>query len=226
YVDNAISEVLEVLEDENILDDTLIIVTSDHGEQLGQHVIWGHAGLHEAVIKIPLIMRCPKLLPQNLRVKGYAQHVDLVPTILEAAGIKTTIKFDGESLLKLIDGNEIREFAVCETWGERCIVKGEWKLIIHYETEIKKLKDVFLLKDHYKGWLPFLEKYGNIGIELYNIKKDPSETINLAKKEENVVKELKGLLEDWILGHLKGDVDPILVLEKYTQPQSIEYQKL
>jgi len=226
YVDNAISEVLEVLEDENILDDTLIIVTSDHGEQLGQHVIWGHAGLHEAVVKIPLIMRCPKFLPQNLRVRGYAQHVDLVPTILELAGIKTTTRFDGESLLKLIDGNEIREFAVCETWGERCIVKGEWKLIIHYETEIKKLKDVFLLKDHYKGWLPFLEKYGNIGIELYNIKKDPSETINLAKKEENVVKELKGLLEDWVLGHLKGDVDPILVLEKYTQPQSIEYQKL
>ena len=226
YVDHAISEVISTLKDEGVLDETLIIITSDHGEQLGQHVIWGHAGLHEAVIKIPLIMRCPKILPQGVRVKGYAQHVDIVPTILKVAGIRTETILDGSDLFKLVKGERIRDFAICETWGERCIIKDEWKLIIHYEPEIRVLKDVFLLGGHYRGWLPFLKKYGNVGIELYNIREDPAETINLAEERKDIVNELRGLLDSWVEERLKGERDPILLLERYTQPQTIEYQRL
>ena len=226
YVDNAISDVISTLEEEGILDETLIIITSDHGEQLGQHAIWGHAGLHEAVVKIPLIIRNPKILPKGLRVKEYAQHVDIVPTILELAGVNTKTTFDGHSLLNAIKGQKTREYAVCETWGERCIIKNEWKLIIHYETEMKILNDVFLLGGQYRGWLPFLEKYGKIGVELYNIKEDPAETINLAKERKDIANKLKQTLDTWIKEHLKNGEDPIRTLKKYTQPQVPDQQKL
>ncbi|MCD6510520.1 MAG: hypothetical protein J7L11_09065, partial [Thermoprotei archaeon] len=145
---------------------------------------------------------------------------------LKVAGIRTEAMLDGSDLFKLVKGERIRDFAICETWGERCIIKDEWKLIIHYEPEIRVLKDVFLLGGHYRGWLPFLKKYGNVGIELYNIREDPAETINLAEERKDIVNELRGLLDSWVEERLKGERDPILLLERYTQPQTIEYQRL
>jgi len=73
-------------------------------------------------VKIPLIMRFLDKLPEGLRVKGYAQQVDIVPTILDLTGIKTDYKFDDVSLLELIKGERIRDYAIVETWGERAII--------------------------------------------------------------------------------------------------------
>ena len=112
YVDNSIAEIVELLKDEGILNDTLLIITSDHGEQLGQHGIWGHAGLHESVIKVPLIVRYPKKLPCGIRVRDYAQHVDIVPSILELAGIKMNYNFDGVSISDILKGNVKRDFII------------------------------------------------------------------------------------------------------------------
>ena len=235
YVDNAVAELVESLKDEGVLDDTLIIVTSDHGEQLGQHGIWGHAGLHEPVIRVPLIMRCPGKLPRGLRVRGYAQHADIVPTILELAGISVSHRFDGTSLLSLIRGEWGREFAVCETWGERCIVRGEWKLIVHYEAELKALPEVFpqpyRLREYALKWplktlLERVRVKGGVGYEFYNLREDPMETVNLAEEEGDVLGELKALLDEWIGERVGEGEDPMLHLERYTQPQPIDYQRL
>ena len=231
YVDNAIAELVQVLKDEGILDDTLIIITSDHGEQLGQHGIWGHAGLHESVIKIPLIMRYPKKLPQGLRIRDYAQHVDIVPTILDIAEIRTEYSFDGKSLLKLIKGERIRDYVICETWGERCIIKDGWKLILHYEPELKILQEIFprpYKPYHFRAVRTILDKIkieGNIGYELYNLEEDPMEVINLVDRKRDKLIELKKEIDQWAKRYIK-EVDPILVLEKYTQPQPIEYQRI
>ncbi len=231
YVDHAVAEVIETLKDEGILDDTLIIITSDHGEQLGQHGIWGHAGLHEPVIKIPLIMRYPKKLPKGLRVNGFAQHADIVPTILELANIKVEYNFDGESLLKLIKGDKIRDFVICETWGERCIIYNNWKLIVHYPVELQVLHEIFpkpFKKRHFGPTITILKKIvkkENFGYELYNLEEDPMEVINLAEERMDLVKELKQMIDEWVRQKV-GDKDPMFFLEKYTQPQPIEYQRI
>ena len=229
YVDNAVAEVVETLKDEGILDETLIIVTSDHGEQLGQHGIWGHAGLHESVIRVPLIIRYPKKLPKGVRVKGYVQQADIVPTILSLAGIKTDYKFDGVNLLDVIARRMSRDFAICETWGERCIVKGEWKLIIHYEPELKVIHEVFP-EPHWPHPRPIktiMERVkieGNVGYELYNIKDDPMETINLVDERRDVLEELKSIIEEWVRERVKED--PMFHLERYTQPQPVEWTRI
>jgi len=225
YVDNAIAEVVETLKDEGILDDTLLIITSDHGEGLGQHGIWGHAGLHENIIKLPLILRYPKKFPKGIRVKSYVQHADIVPTILELAGIDNQYVFDGSSLRKSINSN-IRDFAVSEAWGERAIIFNEWKLIIHYERELRVLKEIYpkpFTRQNYRALIPILRKTfikGNKGYELYNIVNDPMEIHNLAEEYPSKVKELEEMIEKWIVSKV-GDNDPINYLGNYVQPQPV-----
>ena len=229
YVDSAVAEVVEALKDEGVLDETLIVVTSDHGEQLGQHGIWGHAGLHESVVRVPLILRCPKELPSGLRVKGYVQQVDIVPTILSLAGVRASYEFDGVDLTDVIRGRVRRDFVVCETWGERCIVKGEWKLIVHYEPELRVIREVFPEPrwPHPRPIKTIMERVkveGNVGYELYNIRDDPMEVINLADERRDVLEELRSLLDEWV--RERTEEDPMLHLERYTQPQPVEWTRI
>ena len=232
YVDNAIAELVETMRDEGILDDTLLIITSDHGEQLGQHGIWGHAGLHESVIRVPLIVRYPKKFPKGVRVKLYAQQVDIVPTILELAGTPASSRLEGVSLLDLVRGEGEREFLVCEAWGERCVIHGDWKLIVHYEPELKVLHEVFpkpYEPRHFKPVKTLMERVvieDGLGYELYNLKDDPMETVNLASEEKEILRELKSLLDRWVAQRVDPVQDPMLHLYKYTQPQPVEYQRI
>jgi len=220
YVDHSLAEIFSTLYELDLMDDTLIIITSDHGEQLGQHGVYGHAGLHESVIKIPLIIRYPDKFKENIRIDRYAQHVDIVPTILDLANIKYERNFDGYSIRRIIDGSIDREYIVCETWGERAIVSGEWKLIVHYEKELNNPREVIK---------PILKKtvmYRGLGIELYNIVKDPMEIVNLAENETSIVEKLLAKLNSWIDDKLKGRVDPMNLLDRYISPQPIKYQKI
>ena len=90
-----------------IVDDTIVVLNGDHGETLAEHECWfDHHGLYDPTLIVPLIIRYPRALPSGARISGYNQHKDLVPTILELAGIKSRIKFDGQSLLPLVSGEE------------------------------------------------------------------------------------------------------------------------
>lgn len=116
-------------------------------------------------------------------------------------------------VLRLID-------IVCETWGERVIVSGEWKLIVHYEKEINNPRDVIK---------PILEKTvirGKMGLELYNIVNDPMEVVNLAENEPDIVEKLLVKLNSWIEENLSGRIDPMNLLDQYISPQPIKYQKI
>jgi len=231
YVDNAVAQVVEALKEERILDETMIIITSDHGEGLGQHGLWGHAGLHETIVRVPLIIRFPEKLPKGLRVKEYAQHADIVPTILDYAAVPSDAEFDGESLRKLVEGGRIRDFAVCETWGERCIISGEWKLIVHYPIELKILDEVFpppIPRYHFEPAKTVSQKMvvkGERGYELYNLKRDPMETVNLADDEPDILKELEKKLDEWVKSKV-GEDDPMKNLVQFTQPQPVEWQRI
>jgi len=88
YVDHAIGQVIETIESKNVLDETLVIVTSDHGgDWLGQHYnVWDHASLHDAVTHIPLIIRYPQRLPKGVRIRGFCQHINILPTLIEFIG--------------------------------------------------------------------------------------------------------------------------------------------
>jgi len=194
YMDHAIGEIIATLKDEGIFEETLIIITSDHGEQLKQHYEhWGHPGLHDAVTHIPLIIRYPKKLPRGLRVKGFGQHIDLLPTILDIIGVPTeALDIDGRSLLPLLKGETVKDTLFMEhSSGQRAIRTDKWKLIddtmgIHSRT-----------------------------LELYNVEDDPLETVNLLENEKEKAEELRNTLNGWVKTNLKrvlkvGEKDPII----------------
>lgn len=99
YVDHQIGRVIEALERARALDDTLVVVTSDHGETLGERGQMGHGGLlYNSVLDIPLVIRYPRLFPPGTRVAEPASLVDLLPTVAGAAGAPLPALADARSL--------------------------------------------------------------------------------------------------------------------------------
>lgn len=196
-LDDYVGRVVEMLEGQGKLDDTLIIIISDHGEELMERGHVGHTScnlmgtLYDECLHVPLIMRCPKKLPAGVVIENQVSHVDLMPTIFELLGLKFDFEADGSSLMPLIQGktNRFRE----ETYAEAppagwqalradkrriyCVRTLDWKLIKNVE---------------YPG--------GPGAYELYNLRQDPGERNNLIDREPEKAAELKAKLE----AHFKG----------------------
>jgi len=107
------------LDELGLSEDTLMIVTADHGERLGEHGSLGHAGPPwDSLTHIPLIMRYPPLIPPKTRISGFTESVDIVPTIFEICNIHlpSNKSLDGMSLLSIIDDPErARQVALTDT---------------------------------------------------------------------------------------------------------------
>ena len=105
YVDEEIGVLMDFLEKQGVLDESVVILTSDHGESLTEHdIFFDHHGLYDVTIRVPLIIWCPSMFSSHVRVSSLVQHVDLVPTVLDILNIGGRYGFDGESLLPLIGG--------------------------------------------------------------------------------------------------------------------------
>jgi arylsulfatase A-like enzyme len=182
YMDAAIQTILTALEKQGILDNSIVVVNSDHGETLYDHgCFFDHHGLYDNVLHVPLFIRFPKSIPFGKRIAGYNLHQDLMPTILELAGIETDIPFDGKSLLPMVKGevaSHQAEFYITEcTWMRKHGWRTpQWKLMVALEPDF----------------------HSKPPIELYNLVEDPEENNNLAEKEPEVVDFLKKRMENWI----------------------------
>jgi arylsulfatase A-like enzyme len=189
YMDACIQTIFTTLETLGIMDDTIVIVNGDHGETLYDHECWfDHHGMYDNVLHVPLMIRYPSKLPQGVRIKGYNQHKDLMPTIFELADIPqdqiqwaSDLRFDGRSLLPMIRGevaSHESSFYITEcTWMRKHGWRTpEWKLIIALEPDF-----------HFKP-----------EIELYNLIEDPEENNNLAEARPDVVAHLRATMDAWI----------------------------
>jgi arylsulfatase A-like enzyme len=166
-----------------IEEETLVIVTSDHGETLYEHdCYFDHHGTYENTLVVPLILRWPGKLPEGKRCKDISLISDITPTVLDLMGIETGIDFDGRTLRPLIEGGEvapISEMYITEcTWMRKHGWRTpEWKLIHALEPDF-----------HFKP-----------EIELYNLVKDPLELNNVAEQEPEIV----ALLEARMQAHIQ-----------------------
>ncbi|HEY3356616.1 MAG TPA: sulfatase [Polyangia bacterium] len=103
--DEALDRFLQALGQDGRLDDTLVVVTSDHGESLGEHGSWGHhLSLHEEEARVPLVMRHPGTLRRGRRVEAPVELTDLAPTLVAALAAPPLPAADGASLLPLLRG--------------------------------------------------------------------------------------------------------------------------
>jgi arylsulfatase A-like enzyme len=108
FVDEAgISRLVKYLEDRGILDRTLVVVTSDHGEEFFEHGEFGHRNnLFDATLRIPLLMRLPGKVPAGLAVKSQVRIIDIMPTILDLVGLPQSPEGLGQSMVPFFTGQE------------------------------------------------------------------------------------------------------------------------
>lgn len=183
YMDAAIRSIFTALEARGLAEDTIVVINGDHGETLYDHdCYFDHHGLYEPTLVVPLIIRYPGKVPAGVRVKGYNQHKDLVPTLLDLAEIRRDdLRFDGRSLLPMVRGevaSHESEFYITEcTWMRKHGWRTpNWKLIVALEPDF-----------HFKP-----------PVELYNLFEDPEETVNLAESQPEIVAELTRRMHAWI----------------------------
>ena len=189
YMDACIQAIFTALDALDILENTIVVVNGDHGETLYEHdCFFDHHGMYDNVLHVPLMIRYPAKLPRGIRVKGYNQHKDLLPTLLDLADLPqdkirwvSDLRFDGCSLLPMIRGevaSHESSFYITEcTWMRKHGWRTpEWKLMIALEPDFH--------------WKP--------EIELYNLVEDPLENHNLAEERPDMVAHLRGLMEAWI----------------------------
>ena len=183
YMDAGIQNILWALEAKGILDDTIVVINSDHGETLYDHECYfDHHGMYDPTLHVPLIIHYPPKVPAGRRVSGYNQQKDLVPTLLELAEIEVEIPFDGRSLMPMARGevaSHESEFYITEcTWMRKHGWRTpEWKLILALEPDF-----------HFKP-----------AVELYNLVQDPEENVNVAENESVVVALLTERMNAWIV---------------------------
>ena len=180
FADRSVGEIIDLLDELNLTEDTIVILTSDHGEELYQHhQIMGHAFfLYDSSIRIPLIIRYPNRFPASKRIDQLVESVDIMPTLLELLNIQIPDGIDGESLLAVIDKDKkISRVAYSETYkpegrsNKFAVRTNRWKYIYTPERNAR---------------------------ELYDIVDDPMELRNLAYEKREVVKELHKNFFDWL----------------------------
>ena len=195
FMDNQLGRLFTYLEENDMMNNTLIVVTADHGESLTEHnIFFDHHGVYETNIHVPLILYAPSLLPQGLRVKSLVGHVDIAPTILGVAGIQAPGDIRGTSLLEIVENEaEEREYVVsgeCTYQAYRAIVTRDgWKLIKRIGGDL----------------------YGRPRIQLYNVLKDPGEVEERSGSNPDLVRELEYRLDRWVEENLGEKPDPMRI---------------
>ncbi|MBL8698746.1 MAG: alkaline phosphatase family protein [Alphaproteobacteria bacterium] len=121
-IDHHVGRLLDFLRDSGQLDDTLVVFTSDHGECLGDHHLFGKRGYAEPAFHIPLIVRQPGGR-RGARVDAFTESVDVMPTILAALGIEVPAACDGRALTPFLAGSG----------------PADWRRAAHWEVDYRDL---------------------------------------------------------------------------------------
>lgn len=177
YLDKELEKLYEVLKKNGLLDHTIIIFTSDHGELLNSRgYTHGHPPmLYEELLRIPMMITGPDI--PNISVDGLRANIDLAPTIADIAGVPSAEEFEGKSLLE--DPLETSRTYFAGVSHYKAKTFDPEQRVLAYRTEKWK----------------YIRSTPTGMDELYNIADDPHETNNLIGTALNVEDELKKIVE-------------------------------
>lgn len=132
FIDYQIGRLLDYLEHNDLLDDTLIVFSSDHGEMLGDYDCVGKRNFLDSGARVPLIVVDPDGL-KGMRCEKPVSLVDILPTFLQVAGIENDQRFSGDSLLDIANGTIDRDAIACQyhrnEYGMYMLVNARFKYI-------------------------------------------------------------------------------------------------
>ncbi len=170
-VDESIAKVRQWLKDNGLADNTMVLYMGDNGFQWGEHGLIDKRTAYEASMRVPLVGVCPNVWKPGTVVKEVVANIDIGPTILEAAGVKTPDQMDGQSFLQLAAGK-----TRAADWRQNLLYEYYW------EYNFPQTPTTFALRTpQYK----FIQYHGVWDLdEFYDMKNDPHEEHNLIFDDE------------------------------------------
>ncbi len=192
-VDKAVGVILKALDDAGVADDTIVVYSAEHGDQMGDHSIIQKAVFYEQSVKVPMLMRVPWLNGEQRRVPGRYSHIDTVPTLLDLAGARIPPRLQGQSRLSVLRGEAtLADNYVIIDWMGRNLNDSP------HSPELERVQNtphrVLISRDGWKLVLSALEQG-----ELYDLNTDPSEDDNLFDdpSQKGRVKEMAARIREW-----------------------------
>ena len=176
FIDAQIGIVFDALKRSGHWDDTIVVLTSDHGYLLGEKFMWGKVMLFETCDRVPLVIRVPGQTREGSSSEGLVELVDLYPTLAELCDVKPPAELQGRSLVAMLRD-----------------AKHPGKEVVY--TVVTRRSDLgkALRTDrwHYSLWPDGSE-------ELYDLKKDPDQLVNLAADPvcASVLNSLRGRVDE------------------------------
>lgn len=206
-VDRWIGHLLDKVEQLGLLDNTLIIHTSDHGHLFGEHDLHGKPGglvgpLYEVTTRLPLIIRHPEGLGAEKRIPAIVQPPDLLPTILEFLDVPAPDTVQGRSLWPLISGEVVKlhDYAFSGRFP-RCLagaaVTGTSETVITYDGFVGPgdvAEDITVTDEQ---WSLILGPRGRPS-ELYNLKNDPDQNENVIADNLDIAVKMQQALAEFM----------------------------
>ena len=190
YVDRKVAEVMALVSDE-ALEHTLVILTADHGEELGERGGWKHGHtLYDEQVRVPLLARWDGRIPAGRRISTTVRLLDLVPTILAAAQAPVAPELPGLDLLPVLSGE--RELPERPALSQRLsfgpalssVVAAGFKLVLYNERE------PFTPADELQRVTSAVDARRLRRLQLFDLAADPGETRDLAASRPDKVAEL------------------------------------
>jgi arylsulfatase A-like enzyme len=195
--DDMVGKWIDQLDELNLLDDTLIILTADHGEELMERGHVGHCScnlkgtLFDESIRVPLLIRFPGGKHAGKVIDRQVSHIDIMPTLFDLLGYDRPDWMDGESMLPLIEGrtNTFRSEAFCET------TPAGWQALSGDDREVFAVRT-----SRWKLILHTDERRSARRYELFDLQADPGETRDLyaQRTASTEVQALQSRLDDYV----------------------------
>ena len=192
-VDRAVEKIVEALESSGIDDQTVVILTSEHGDQMGDHNILQKSVLYEESVRVPMLMKVPWIESTKTRIEGRFSLVDLAPTVLDLIGADIPEQLHGRSRMPVIRGDETLAGSdvVVEWNGRNLEPSNNGKEFDRIQNARKR---ALIASDGWKLIVGHKDRS-----ELFNLNSDPSELNNLiySKDHQQRGQELLDRLSDW-----------------------------
>ncbi|WP_067620998.1 sulfatase family protein [Alicyclobacillus acidiphilus] len=195
YVDDQIGTILAALRSKGVLDDVIVVITADHGENQGELGIYGeHGTADQATCRIPMVVRWPGQARGHVD-EGLHYHLDLGPTLAEMFGVAPAPSWDGKSYAPVLrnadeSGRDFLVISQCAHVCQRSVRFDRWLYV----------------RTYHDGFHPFPKEM------LFNLADDPFEQHNLAESRRDICQEAVYYLNQWhddMMFSMKHDVDPL-----------------
>ncbi|NDJ53322.1 MAG: sulfatase [Chloroflexi bacterium] len=206
YADRMIEQVLDKLDQMGIYDDTVIMVSADHGENLGELNVWGdHQTADQMTCRVPLIVRWPGVTDEGWADHGLHYQFDWAATLIEMLGGAVPENWDGHSFAEAFRASEAdpgRDFLV--------LGHGLWAV-----QRAVRFEDYICIRTYHAGYKPYPP------VMLFDLKHDRHEQHNLAGERGDLVNWAMRQLTDWqseMMQRSLSDVDPLMTVMREGGP--------